>query len=101
MPSGSTRVTVTFLYSFPLSSLKSSATATVVKHRIRKGTTFILKLGARFEGSRFGTEESCGCNSNDKWELIKHRLWQEYDDCCHCCHAPVTRKSGYECTYDQ
>src|SRR5205823_13057745 len=44
MPSGSTRLTVTFLYSFPLTNLKSSATATVVRHKINKATTFILQL---------------------------------------------------------
>src|SRR5439155_218044 len=34
MPSGSTRVTLTFLYSFPSIALKSSASATDAQHRI-------------------------------------------------------------------
>src|SRR5581483_10271648 len=36
MPSGSTRLTVTSLYSFPVSVLKSSAGATEMKDRIKK-----------------------------------------------------------------
>src|SRR5437773_12458398 len=44
MPSGSTRLTVTFLYSFPVTSLKSSARETVVKHKISEATTFMLQL---------------------------------------------------------
>ena len=39
---------MTFLYSFPLTNLKSSAKAAVVKHRIKKGRTFILQLRESF-----------------------------------------------------
>src|SRR6266496_469385 len=42
MPSGSTRLTVTFLYSFPSIALKSSATAMDAKHAIKKARIFIL-----------------------------------------------------------
>src|SRR5438093_10098035 len=42
MPSGSTRLTVTFLYSFPSIALKSSATVIDAKHAIKKATIFIL-----------------------------------------------------------
>src|SRR6266705_5902707 len=42
MPSGSTRLTATFLYSFPLIALKSSATAIDAKHAIKKARIFIL-----------------------------------------------------------
>src|SRR5947207_8714590 len=42
IPSGSTRLTLTFLYSFPLIALKSSAKATDANQRIRKARIFIL-----------------------------------------------------------
>src|SRR6266536_3175058 len=42
IPSGSTRLTVTFLYSFPSIALKSAARATDAKHRIKKMRIFIL-----------------------------------------------------------
>src|SRR5439155_9571563 len=42
MPSASTRLTVTFLYSFPSIALKSSATAMDAKHAIKKARIFIL-----------------------------------------------------------
>src|SRR5882757_11085796 len=70
MPSGSTRVTVTLLYSFPLTSLKSSATATVAKHRIKKGTTFILHLLERFLRDHVVQQKSFLLQFNEKSELI-------------------------------
>src|SRR6266403_771222 len=30
--------------------------------------------------------------ANQRSGLIKDRCWQEYGDCCHCCHEPVIRK---------
>src|SRR6266496_5566215 len=42
IPSGSILLTVTFLYSFPSISLKSSATAIDAKHAIKKPRIFIL-----------------------------------------------------------
>src|ERR1043166_6088995 len=44
MPSGSTRLTVTSLYSFPLTVLKSSANTTGPKHRMNTMRTFIFVL---------------------------------------------------------
>jgi hypothetical protein len=41
MPSGSTRLTVASLYSFPLTVLKSSACATEMNDKIRKLRSFI------------------------------------------------------------
>src|SRR5437016_14258148 len=41
MPSGSTRLTVAFLYSFPVVVLKSSACATEMNDRIRKLRSFV------------------------------------------------------------
>src|SRR5438552_9749443 len=41
MPSGSTRLTVASLYSFPVTVLKSSACATEMNDRIRKLRSFI------------------------------------------------------------
>jgi len=67
MPSGSTRVTVTFLYSFPVPSLKSSAKAAVVRHRIKKGRTFILELRESFFGGRCAIQEFSRLQSNRKW----------------------------------
>ena len=71
MPSGSARVTVTFLYSFPVTSLKSSAKATVVKHRIKKGRTFILQLRESFlRGRVVQYKNFLGCNQIGNGGLI-------------------------------
>jgi hypothetical protein len=56
--SGIRRVQLEFLYSFPLTNLKSSASAIAVNDRIKKGRTFILQ-SAEVLNARVVRYKSC------------------------------------------
>src|SRR5437667_12575725 len=80
MPSGSTRLTVTFLYSFPASVLKSSATASEMKDRLRKVRDFICMLlirSPRFQNIGFRVKTIPGsveCDSEQGYSQLFYRF---------------------------